>query len=299
MWNVKSLLLALLLLLPGAAPVHAQQRAAIGDLWLDVSLGAPLIDWYNSVARPEDIARIENPSQLDLLSQVTVGRKLVVFKSAADAERLLPGMADQLDIIGYNLEHNPASPQNEQSDPVAGAQRMRALADSYGKQLAFGPDHDFAISYGAAVAPYVDIFVLQVQRVQTRPQQVYDFVRPLVPELKKANPDLQVSIQVRTEGDVTAIADLVAGLDDELNGVSILTSPNTVPVAEDLVAELRGRSEPRPFTAPPPGSTVVAAPQGSPSGGDSGALLGLLSVLIVIGGMVGILVYFARLKPPG
>jgi hypothetical protein len=297
MWKVKFLLLALLWLPLAAAPVRAQseQTAAVSDLWLDVSLGTPLVDWFNRVARPEDIARIE---KLDLLNQVTVGRKLVVFKSAADAERLLPGMADQLDIIGYNLEHNPASPQDEQSDPVAGAQRMRALADSYGKQLAFGPDHDFAIEYGPDVAPYVDIFVLQVQRVQTRPQQVYDFVRPLVPKLKAANPDLQVSIQVRTEGDVTAIADLVAGLGDELNGVSILTSPNTVPVAEDLVAELRGRSERGPFTAPPPGSTLSAPPQTSPQG-ELGALLGLVSVLIVIGGMVAILVYFARLKPPG
>jgi len=286
MWKVKFILVAILLL---PAPSTLEQRqpvAAVSDLWLDVSLGPPLVDWFNRVARPTDIARLDNTTQLDLFDRITVGRKLLVFKSVAEAERLLPNIADQVDIIGYNLEHNPASPPDEQADPVPSVQRMRALADEYGLALAFGPDHDFALSAGVAIAPFVDIFVLQVQRVQTQPQRVYDFVRPLIPQLRAANPDLQISIQVRTEGDVVAIADLVVALQDDLDGVSILTSPTTVSVAEDLVEELRGRTA----TNPTPDLTAVPGMETAARENQKGLLI-LGGVLLVIGGLVGLIIF--------
>ena len=285
MWKVKFILVALLLLPAPSTLAERQPVAPVSDLWLDVSLGPPLVDWFNGVARPTDIARLDNTTQLDLFDRITVGRKLLVFKSVAEAERLLPNIADQVDIIGYNLEHNPASPPDEQADPVPSVQRMRALADEYGLALAFGPDHDFALSDGVAIAPFVDIFVLQVQRVQTQPQRVYDFVRPLIPQLRAANPELQISIQVRTEGDVVAIADLVVALQDDLDGVSILTSPTTVPVAENLVEELRGRTA----TNPTPGLTPAAVREPDALAEGRGLLI-LGGALLVIGGLVGLMI---------
>jgi hypothetical protein len=70
---------------------------------------------------------------------------------------------------------------------------------------------------------------------------VYDFVLPLTKQLHEANPDLEISVQVRTEGDVDAIADLIESMRGSLDGVSILTSPDTVETAEALVTELRIR----------------------------------------------------------
>ena len=84
------------------------------------------------------------------------------------------------------------------------------------------------------IAPYVDIFVLQIQRQQTNPEVVREFVEPLVPLLRAANPDIQVSVQVRTEGDVPALIALLILLIDYLDGISILTSPDTVDVAQEL-----------------------------------------------------------------
>jgi hypothetical protein len=119
---------------------------------------------------------------------------------------------------------------------------MRRLADEYDLELALGPDHRFALSDGVAMAPYVDIFVMQVQLVQTEPARVRDFVIPLAEELRQANPDIRISAQVRTEGDVDEIVDLIASMRDSLDGISILTSPETVDIAEDLVDTLRARS---------------------------------------------------------
>ena len=219
-------------------------QKALADLWIDLSMGAPLVDWFNNTARPDDIARAEHPSLIRLMDEITSGQRLVVFKSAADAREAVPLLAGRMDILGYNLEHGPANPADEQADPIAGVKVMQELAHQYGLKLAMGPDHDFAVQYGPALAPYVDMFVLQVQRVQTDPETVRAFVVPLAEELRKANPDIQISVQVRTEGDVEQIADLLESLLGSIDGVSILTSPETVDIAQDLVGEIRSRTVP-------------------------------------------------------
>lgn len=275
MWKVKVLLLVMLLSagcvpvsaapseLGAASPVSAAVASSwttapdprLAGLWIDMSMGPQVVDLFNQVATEQDIARADHVSMIDLLDKVKVGRKLVVFKNVADAEMLVPRLADKMDIIGYNLEHGPTNHEDEQADPVGSVQRVRRLADQYGLQVALGPDRAFALSHGVAMAPYVDMFVLQVQRAQTEPETVREFVVPLVRDLLQANPNLEISVQIRTEGDVKALADLLAMLKPELDGVSILTSPETVPVAEALVAELRAPVPEVP--APLPQSTPV------------------------------------------
>ena len=225
-------------------------QKALADLWIDLSMGEPLVDWFNATARPDDIARAEHPSLITVMDEISAGQRLVVFKSAADAREAMPVLADRMDILGYNLEHGPANPAEEQADPIAGVKVMQELAHQYGLKLAMGPDRDFALEYGAALAPYVDMFVLQVQRVQTDPETVRAFVVPLVEELRKANPEIQISVQVRTEGDVEQIADLLESLLGSIDGVSILTSPETVDIAKDLVGELRSRTVPPALPTP-------------------------------------------------
>ncbi|GAB4531212.1 MAG: hypothetical protein Kow0063_10140 [Anaerolineae bacterium] len=246
-WKIRFILVICLLASGLPAPLlHAappRQSELVRDLWLDVSLGPPLVGWFNRVARPEDIARVEHVQQINLLDEITTGRKLVVFRSIREAEQALPHIADRIDIVGYNLEMGPNNLSAEQADPVGSVRRMHDLARRYDLLLAFGPDHDLALSDGVEVAPYVDIFVLQVQRVQTEPATVFDFVLPLIPELRQANPDLEISVQVRTEGDVVEVVDLIDAISEQLDGVSILTSPETIEVAEALVDELRSRQD--------------------------------------------------------
>ena len=115
---------------------------------------------------------------------------------------------------------------------------------------------------GLARAPYVDMFVLQVQRVQTEPDTVRDFVLPMTRQLRQANPKLQISVQVRTEGDVVAIADLLDSMKAELDGISILTSPETIDVAQALGAELR---QPRASVVEPNAPQATPRPTPKPT----------------------------------
>jgi hypothetical protein len=182
---------------------------------------------------------VEHISQLGLLDEVSAGQKLVVFKSAEDAIRLLPHVNRDMNIVGYNLEHGPTNPLNEQENPVESIRRLREVTDQYGLKLALGPDRQFAINEAAAMAPYADYLILQVQKVQTEPETVYDFVRPIIRDARRANPDIQISLQVRTEGDVDALLALLGPLREDIDGISILTSEETIPVAEELVGRLR------------------------------------------------------------
>ncbi len=225
---------------PGTVAQETPPPTAVPEraLWLDISMGPALIDWFNSSAQPEDIARADRVQQAPILNGITAGRRLLVFKSAVEAAELMPLWKDQVDIIGYNIESGPVSPQGEQADPIAGIRSMRELADEYGVGLAVGPDRFFALNYGVEMAPYVDMFVLQVQRIQTEPETVRAYVLPLAEMLRQANPDIQISVQLRTEGDLDQLVDLVRSLGDSIDGVSILTSVSTVDIAEDLVRKL-------------------------------------------------------------
>jgi hypothetical protein len=217
----------------------SDKSGKLPDLWVDLSMGAPLVDLFNERAREDDIARVEHISQLDLLEGVTTGKKLVVFKSAADAIRLLPHIHDSIDIVGYNLEHGPANPIFEQENPVESIKQLREVTDQYGLELALGPDRRFAESDGADMAPYADYFIFQVQKVQTEPETVYDYVEPLLADIRRANPDIEISLQIRTEGDVDRLMDLLAPLAGEIQGISVLTSEETLSVTEEIMETLR------------------------------------------------------------
>ena len=297
-----------MLLTAGPRPLSAQEPPATGTargspgidddkagpldhLWIDMALGAPIVDWYDQWARPADIARVESMAEIGLLYDISASKKMVIFKSASDAEKHVPQIAGEIDIIGYNLEMGPENPADEQADPIAGLQRMRALADEYGLALAFGPDHTVAVNYGAEAAPLVDYFVLQIQRVQTDPEQVKEFVLPTVEALRNANPDVQISVQVRTEGDVDAITGLLADLEPQLDGISILTSRETLNTAVDLVSAIRPAEA---IPALPPSD--AAGPNGAgggPPDGDAastglfrmGLIAGSLTTLLALGAL--------------
>jgi hypothetical protein len=237
-WTTVLLVFAVVILIfPGT--LFAGEKEDLSELWIDLSLGPPLVRLFNERAQAKDVARVEHISQLDLLKDVNAGKKLVVFKSAEDAIRLLPHIHDDIDIIGYNLEHGPTNPIHEQENPVEYIQRLREVADEYDLEVALGPDHNFALSHAVVMAPYADYLILQIQKVQTEPDTVYDFVLPVLKGVRVANPDIQTSVQIRTEGEVDELLAMLEPLQDEIDGISILTSTDTIEITEELMGELR------------------------------------------------------------
>jgi hypothetical protein len=245
LWTAAAILIvAALAWLLTARAAQTRPAGGVDELWFAIRVGPSLVEWFNETARPDDIA-IVSAEALDLLDQITVGRKQLMFSSVAAAEAIVPTWADKVDIIGYDLEQWPTTPAEEQADPVAAVQRLHRLAQTYGLTPALRTDRRFAAGYSAELAPYIDVFTLQVQRLQGDPATLRDFTVPLIQTLRQAKPDLDISVQLRSEGSVdqlVALTHSLQALQDGIDGVSILYSPYspaTVELAQAFVSQLR------------------------------------------------------------
>ena len=226
------LLVVLVAMLPAVA--FAQNRRMV-----EMGITSPeMAQYFQQHASAQDIARVDNPNDINLISGITVGRKMIIFKSAAQIQQSLASDATSFDIVGYNLEpgqqHDPA----ELANPVAAAKAVKAIAEQYGKAVAVGVTHDLTLQYGAAMAPYADIWVLQIQRAQNDPAMAGEFVNQMVPALQRANPAIQVFVQIRTDSQPAALAKLVNGLSNV--HVSILTQRSDVQDAINVASTFFG-----------------------------------------------------------
>lgn len=195
-------------------PAHAQGYS------IEMGVTSPEVaQFFQQHAGPADIARVDHPSDVGLIAGLTVGRRMVIFKSASQIEQFLASNASSVDIIGWNLEPGQQHDPSELADPVEAAKRVRAIAQQYGKQVAIGLNHDLTLQYGAAMARSADLWVLQIQRATA--QQATEFVGQMVPALKRANPNIAIYAQIRTDSDPRALRQLVDNLGDV--NVSILT----------------------------------------------------------------------------
>lgn len=224
-------LVVMLALLPATA--SAQTRRIV-----EMGITSPeMAQYFQQHASSQDIARVDHPNDIGLIGGITVGEKMVIFKSAAQIQQFMASNANALDIIGYNLEpgqqHDPA----ELANPVSAAKNVRAIADRYGKLLAIGLTKSLTNQYAVAMAPYAHLWILQVQKAQNSPQEVAAWVLPMAKALKAANPALEVFVQIRTDSDPQALRKLVDGLGTH---VSILTQRSDVQDAVNVAGQFFG-----------------------------------------------------------
>lgn len=257
-------------------PAHAQSYGT------EMGITSPeMAQWFQQHAGPADIARVDHPNDIGLISGLTVGRKMVIFKSASQIAQFLAGNAGAIDIVGYNLEpgqqHDPA----ELANPVAAAKAVRAIANQYGKAVAIGLTHDLTLQYGAAMAPYADIWVLQIQRAQNDPALAGEFVSQMLPALQRANPAIQVYVQIRTDSQPAALAQLVRGLGPV--SVSILTQRQDVQDAVNVASVFFGAGHQDPQ---PPASVAVIGQPAMPTASDDSAvglmILGVIAAVFLL-----------------
>jgi len=214
---VKRFLLLVVLAAMLPATVNAQARRIV-----EMGITSPeMAQYFQQHAGANDIARVDHPNDIGLISGISVGKKMVIFKSASQIQQFMASNASALDIIGYNLEPGQTHDAAELANPVAAAKNVQAIARQYGKQVAIGLTRSLTLQYGAAMAPYADIWVLQIQKAQNDPQMAGEFVNQMVPALTKANPAIKVFVQIRTDSQPAALASLVNRLGNV--NVSILT----------------------------------------------------------------------------
>jgi hypothetical protein len=239
--ELTAIAVAILLTLAACVPAPTPTPPLPPDgLWFGVWLiNDELTGWFNTTAQEQDIGAVHR-NHAERLAGITAGRPQLIFASAAEAETMVPELAGKFDILGYDLEHWDATPDDEQADPIAAVKRMRELADKYDLVFALGPDRKFAAEFGVEMAPFVDIFVVQTQRLQDNPELALERNLALMQELRVANPDLEFSISIRPEDDnLGQLLALVAAFDGWIGGVGLLPSPGEEAAVMRFVELLR------------------------------------------------------------
>lgn len=195
----------------------------------------------NPLAQSSDMVILES-TQASLLGSIAHARRGIVWKSAAAAEAVMPGLAGNIQIAAYDPEHWAATPASEQSNLVGTVQSFAAMAHSLGMLAVVIPDDRFAQQYGAQLAPYVDVLVLQGQHYQLDKGQFAGFIQPLVTAIKQANRNCLVYSQVETSnGTPQQMADAIGGVAGIIDGVGCwIGGPTAVSDLGAFVRLMRG-----------------------------------------------------------
>jgi hypothetical protein len=195
--------------------------------------------YFQEIARPQDIASVP-PTQLFLLSQESVGRKMVAFRSFADAQRELDTLASPVDMVMYNPEHWELTPEDEQQDLPATVQQFAEFVHERDLQFMFAPDRRYAEEHLDQVAPDIDAVLLQGQRLQHDPQTFATWVLGMTGVAHAANPDIQVFVQVgATRGTASEMYAAIQTVADDIDGIAVWSMPRTLHVLQEFVALVR------------------------------------------------------------
>lgn len=216
----------------------AEPGSDLAGGWFAMRIESDSADWFNQVARADDIA-IGSADALDVLEGITAGRTLVMVASLEEAEATAPGLEGRVDLIGYALERWPTTPAEEQAQPLTTVQQLYELASEHGLSLAVWVDRPMAAEYGPQLTSYVDLFVFEGQRLQADPSIARDTLLPLIDPVRQSRSKPAIGLQVRcNEGCMCPVA-LLESFGNALDGVVILYDPSTRQTAQDFAEAIQ------------------------------------------------------------
>jgi hypothetical protein len=243
---------------PSLPPVAMAQQTDLSQLPLSFPVQSPEVAaYFQEIARPQDIASFP-PERLFLLSQDTVGQKMVAYRSWADAQTQLDDLTGPVDMVMYNPENWELTPEEEQQDLAATVQEFAEFVHERGLRFMFAPDRRYAELYLSQVAPDVDAVLLQGQRLQHDPQTFATWVRGMTEVAHAANPDMRVFVQVgATRGTASEMLAALQTVADDVDGIAVWSMPRTLHVLQEFVTLLRGSL---PDAAVTPSAATTVAP---------------------------------------
>jgi hypothetical protein len=101
--------------------------------------------------------------------------------------------------VEFNLEAG-LSPDSDNNDVVGAMKRAAQAAHQQGLEFLAAPSRGYTTNYGPQIAPFSDYYHIQAQSLQEKGVKAYsDYVHSIVPKLKKANSNLEITVQVSTK----------------------------------------------------------------------------------------------------
>jgi hypothetical protein len=105
------------------------------------------------------------------------------------------------EFIDFNLESG-LSPRSDTNYVVEAMRKAAQAAHEEGLKFRATPSKGYTTQYGSQIASFVDYYHIQAQSLQGDGVKAYsDYVHRVISELKSANPDLVINVQVSTRQD--------------------------------------------------------------------------------------------------
>jgi hypothetical protein len=164
------------------------------------------VNIYKPNMSSEDFTRLRVQGDDTLKSDyVTAAKNLpgpaaVAFKSSQQIVENAKRVKDLgFDAIEFNLESG-LSPPSDSNNVVAAMKKAAQAAHDQGLKFRATPAKGYTTQYGSQIAPLVDYYHIQAQSLQDNGIKAYsDYVHTQVAKLKKANPNLLISVQLSTQ----------------------------------------------------------------------------------------------------
>jgi hypothetical protein len=244
-----------------AAPALATPPSAnLADLPLTFPIQSPEVAaYFNQIARPDDIATISASSKSSI-SQINAGRKMIGFAAWADAEVEIENLKGQISGVLYDPEHWENTPLSEQQNLAATIKHAAEYTHARGLIFFVAPDRRFVEESLADFAPYVDMLMLQGQRVQEDPQLLAGWVHEKALIARKANPDIKIFVQVgATRGSAQVMLTALQAMSEDIDGIAVWSMPRTLGILQELVGLLRQGPPASPIIITPPEVAAASA----------------------------------------
>lgn len=132
-------------------------------------------EYFNRVFHKDDIVFMYG-AKLRLIRRIRGPRIMIGRGSVSRLEKEIERLKGfKVDYINYNPEQwkTADTPKEELDDLLGAVKRARLLAGRIGAKLSFITDYILLEKYGRKVAPFVDLFVIQLQRYQRLPVEEF------------------------------------------------------------------------------------------------------------------------------
>lgn len=264
-----------------APPARQSTRQRLAKLPLGMMVHPPSLDYFNKMARPDDIAGVPLPNAR-LLSEIVSGKRMVMSPSVDLAKEQAASFVSTAEYFGYNIEHWPDTPEAEKQAPVAASQAAAEFARQHDLGYILGPDLSFTEEFGPQLAQQVDIYVIQGQQLQENIPRFQKVVTDFAEAVRSTNPDVKVWVQVSAsfgtpEQTVSALETVTDHIDgiwlhynafsfEALQSLVVLLRPDNRALSPTLTASAGATATaagPTPVTEPPP-PLPTATPSATP-----------------------------------
>jgi hypothetical protein len=125
-----------------------------------------------------------------------------------------------VDFVSYDLEKE-GSPARDLFNPVTSVKLASDIVHRNGLKFMVAPSRELTSLHGAQFAKFVDIYDVQAQSLQSKPNEYKNYVEQIVKKLRSSNAEISITAQVSTDrGSLDSMKNSISLVAESVDGVT-------------------------------------------------------------------------------